>query len=381
MDADRPLGSSRPIAPPLYTSSVYAIPDLEVLDRITEFKEPGYIYARDRHPNATQLAIELNRLECANWCVTTASGMGALAATLLAFVKQGDRIVASDQLYGRTIQILGQELSRLGVVTEFVDVSDLAKVKAAFDQPAKVLLVEVISNPLLRLADVPSLGEIAREHDCALVVDNTFATPVLFQPLNHGATVAMESLTKMIGGHSDLTLGAVMGREPDLGKRIALMRTIWGMSPSPFDCWMAMRSLTTVELRVKAAAANAARIADWLNDHSGLSRVIYPGLRNHPDHELTQRLINGPPGNIVTFEVPGGREAVNKFMLQAKGIPFSPSLGDTRTTCSYPAGTSHRYVEADEKRRLGITDGLIRLSVGIEPVEETCREIEKGLEL
>lgn len=379
MDADRSFGLSQPVASPLYTSAVYSIPDLDVLDRICDGKEPGYIYARDKHPNAQQLADELAKLESAEWGVMTASGMGAVSATLMAIVSQGDRIIASDQLYGRTTQLLTTELFRLGVSVSIVDMSNLDHVEVALAQPAKALIIETISNPMLRVADVPALGQLAEKHNCELILDNTFATPVLFRPIEVGATIVIESLTKMIGGHSDITLGGVFGRNPDLQKRISQVMTIWGLSPSPFDCWMAMRSLATMELRVRTAAENAAKLANWLPTQSGVRKVYYPGLPSHPDHGLAKRLMSGPPGNIITVELEGGREAVNGFMRTAIDIPFCPSLGDAQTTCSYPAGTSHRYVDLEEKRRLGITDGLLRLSIGIEPIDVIRQNLVKGL--
>lgn len=379
MDAERAFRNSQPVAPPLYTSSVFALPDLDALERISDGIEPGYMYARDKHPNAELLSNELRQMHGSQWCSLAASGMGALAATMLALLKNGDRVVASDQLYGRTSQLLGQELRRFDIATQWVDSSNLDEVRASLRQPAKVLLVETISNPLLRVANIPALAEIAHGNGCLLIADNTFATPVLFQPLKHGADLAVESLTKMIGGHSDLTLGATLGQDSDLHKRLTSVTTIWGMSASPFDCWQATRSLATVKLRVHAAVANAARLAEWLKSHPKIIRTIYPGLSDHPDRALASRLFAGSPGNIICAELAGGREAVNQFMRKVQGIPFCPSLGDSRTTCSYPFGTSHRYVESAEKSRLGITDGLIRLSIGIEPFEEIHGELEKGL--
>jgi cystathionine beta-lyase/cystathionine gamma-synthase len=373
-----PLGRSTPLVPPLYQSSVYTLPDLDALDRIVDGAEPGFIYARDGHPNARQLAAELAHLEAAEWAAVCGSGMAAISAILLATVQNGERIVASNRLYGRTAQLLGQELVRFGVQTTFVDTCDLDQVRSALQRPAKVLFVETLSNPLLRIADLDRLAELARPAGTLLVVDNTFATPVLLRPMDHGADLVMESLTKMIGGHSDVTLGMVAGNG-DLQQSVAQVISIWGFASNPFDSWLAQRGLATLPLRMKTASANAAALADWLAERPGVSRVVYPGRPDHPDHKLAQTLLGEGCGNMLCFELKGGREAVNRFLRAAPGVPFSPSLGHTTTTCSHPGATSHRYVSPAEKKRQGISDGLIRLSVGVEDLAHIQEQMGRGL--
>jgi cystathionine gamma-synthase len=372
------LGPSTPLTPPLYPSAVYALPDLDALDRILDAKEAGFIYARDAHPNAKRLAMRLAEVEGARWAIMTSSGMAAISALVLASVGQGQCIVASHRLYGRTTQLFQQELPRLGVQTTFVDISDLDKVKEALQTSAHLLFVETMSNPLLRIADLPALAQLAHEAGCFFAVDNTFATPVLVRPLEWGADFVVESVTKLIGGHSDVTLGLVCGNN-DMQAELSQVSSIWGFSSSPFDCWLAERGLDTLPLRVKTACANAAALADWLSHHPAVTRVIYPGRPDHPDHELAGRVLHGGFGNMLCFDLAGGRAAVNRFLHQAPGIPFSPSLGHTTTTCSHPATTSHRYVAPDEKERQGITDGLVRLSVGIEDLSQIQGELAKGL--
>jgi cystathionine beta-lyase/cystathionine gamma-synthase len=373
------MGASEPLVPPLYQSSVYTLPDLDALDRITNAEEPGYIYARDAHPNARHLAARLAEVEGATWGVVCGSGMASISALALALVQGGDRIVASRLLYGRTTQLFMEELPRFGVRTELVDCHDLAAVRRALQTPARLLFVETMSNPLLRVPDLETLAGLSHEHGCRFVVDNTFATPALVRPLDLGADLVMESLTKMIGGHSDVTLGVACGKEADMLPQITRIVSIWGMASNPFDCWLAERGLATLPLRMRTASRNAAALAEWLRTQRGVARVIYPGLRDHPEHELTGRMLGGYYGNMLCFELSGGRDAVNRFLRQARGVPFSPSLGNTTTTCSHPATTSHRYVSPAEKQRQGITDGLVRLSVGVEDVEEIQREMTKGL--
>lgn len=378
---DPHLGASIPLAPPLFQTSVFQLPDLDTLDRISDAQERGYIYARDGHPNAQMLAEKLAIIERGKWAIVTGSGMGALSAACLGCVASGERIVASNRLYGRTTALLRQELPRFGVQSDFIDCSDVNAVEAALRSPAQLLVVETISNPMLRMVDIPRLADIAHRHQCRLLVDNTFATPALFRPLEHGADLTMESLTKMIGGHSDVTLGALSGNDPELLSMLTQIVSIWGFFAAPFDCWLAERSLSSFEIRLRTATANAAQLADWLTRQSAVKRVVYPTLPDHPDRALATRLLPNGAGHMLCFELQGnGRDAVNRFLRQAKHIPFSPSLGHTTTTCSHPATTSHRHVSADEKIRQGITDGLIRLSVGIEPFDVLKREMEKGLE-
>jgi len=373
------LGHTVPLVPPLYQSSVYALPDLDVLDGILTDGEPGFIYARDAHPNGRLLAKHLAKMEVAQWGIITGSGMAAISAILLATVQQGQRIVASNRLYGRTVQLLEQELGRFGIKTDFVDCNDLDAVALALEKETRVLFVETISNPLLRIVNIPELATVCRHAGASLVVDNTFATPVLTRPLEMGAAIVMESLTKMIAGHSDVTLGAVCANDADLLRRINAVVSIWGLASNPFDCWLATRGLSTLNIRMRTAAANAGLLAEWLTEQKGVKQVIYPGLREHPDHTLASEILQGAYGNMLCFELEGGRDRVNAFMHNAPGIPFSPSLGDTTTTLSHPGATSHRYVSAADKRKQGIGDGLIRLSVGVEDLQTIQKEIEKGL--
>jgi cystathionine beta-lyase/cystathionine gamma-synthase len=378
-NVDRSLGASTPLVPPLFQSSVYTLPDLDALDRIMNAEEKGFIYARDGHPNAKWLGEELAAAEGAAWGIVCGSGMAAVTAGLLSLVQQGDRIVASNRLYGRTTQLLTQELTRYGIQTEFVDSANESEVRAALEKPARVLFVETMSNPLLRLVDIEGLASLAEEGGAGLIVDNTFATPALVKPLELGADFVVESLTKMIGGHSDVTLGLLAGTDSDLLPQISQLISIWGLASNPFDCWLATRGLTTLAVRMQVASANASALADWLEDQSGVKRVIYPGRPDHPDHELARRLLHDGFGNMLCFELADGREGVNRFLRKAKGIPFSPSLGNVTTTCSHPSTTSHRYVSVAEKRRQGIGDGLIRLSVGVEELKQLQKEIAQGL--
>jgi cystathionine beta-lyase/cystathionine gamma-synthase len=366
------------LVPPIYPASVYPYPDLDALDSAMDGKSPGVFYARDSHPNGDELAAKLAALEGGPWGRVTGSGMAALVAAIVPLVKAGDRIVASDQLYGKSTLWLDKELSRFGVTTTLVNATDLNGVRNAFSQPARVLYVETISNPLLRVADLNALAEIAVKAGARFLVDNTFATPILCQPLRHGAQLVQESLTKFIGGHSDVTLGFVGGTDPGEGKAIAAASSTWGLTASPFDCWLAMRSLETLSLRVRAACENAAELAERLVRLPGVSRVIYPGRDDHPDRAIARRILPDGCGHMLSFELAGGRDAAVDF-LRKTGVLLCPSLGHSGTTISYPAATSHRAMSPEERKKLGVTDGLLRLSVGVEPVDEVVRALESGL--
>ena len=374
------LGETVPLVTPIYQSSVYTIPDLDALDAIMNDGAPGYIYARDSHPNARLLGKLLAKTESAAWGVVTGSGMAAISAIVLASVQQGQRILASNRLYGRTVQLFTQELTRFGVTTDYVDANQLKAVEAALQKKPRLFFVETMSNPLLRVVDLAALADLCHQYGCRLVVDNTFATPVLTRPLELGADFVMESLTKMIAGHSDVTLGLVCSNDEEMLPAINTAVSIWGLASNPFDSWLAERGLATLELRMRAACANAAQLADWLSEQKGVARVYYPGRADHPDHAIAERMLDGGFGHMLCFELEGGRDAVNQFVRTAPGIPFSPSLGHATTTLSHPATTSHRYVSPAEKKRQGITDGLIRLSVGVEPLEQVQQEMNKGLD-
>lgn len=377
------FGPSTPLAPSFIPSSVYALPDLDALEAISTGQQAGFIYARDNHPNAVQLETELAKLEKAAGAIVCANGMAAIGVVAIATLQQGGQVLASNHLYGRTTQLFFQELTRFGVHASGVDTGDLQAVEKTLqtkvDSGPMLVIVETISNPLLTVANLPALVSLCRQYHAILLVDNTFATPTLCRPIELGADFVIESLTKLIGGHSDITLGVVAVRDADKIARLRQVRSIWGWMGDPFPCWLSLRGLPTLSLRVQASCNNALKLAHFLAEQPGVSKVVYPGRPDHPDHGLCKQLMNGHFGNMVTFELAAGREAVNRFFQKSPSLKFCPSLGDYATTCSHPASTSHRYLEAAERQRQGITDGLIRLSVGIEPWEELASAFKQGL--
>ena len=374
-----PKSTTTPLVPPIFPSAVYIADDVDQMNRVYEGQEAGFTYAREGSPNAEQLAAKIAQLEGADACLITNSGMSAVTAIVLGLLKAGDHLVAGNQLYGRTHRLVSRELTRFGVATDLVDASNVAAVEAAMRPNTRMILVEVVSNPLLRVADIEALGRIARSRGVLLVVDNTFPTPLALRPFQFGASVVIHSVTKMLAGHSDVTLGAVCCSN-ELRTQIRDTIVTWGLNGSPFDCWLAERGMNTLEVRLTRANANAAALADFLADQPAVRNVIYPGRADHPDHAVARRLLGSQFGNMVTFEIDGGREAVNRFMRALEKIPFAPTLGDISTIISHPAVTSHRGLTVAEREALGIREGMVRVSVGIEELSLLKDEFGRALE-
>ena len=369
-----------PLVPPIEVSAVYRLRDTDDADAIYTGQAEGTIYARDGHPNSDQLAEQLTQLHAAAGSVVTSSGMAAVSATMLTLLNAGDTILASDQLYGKTGVLFRNDLSRFKVQCEFVDSCDLAATETQLKKlKPKLLFVETITNPLVRVCDLPALSTLCQSQGTLLVVDNTFATPVLCKPLKMGAAIVLESLTKLLAGHSDVTLGSVSCADAELAQRITKSVTTWGFTGNPFECWLTLRGLETLDLRVNAASANAERVAKFLTEQPVVTRVCHPSLPNHSDHERARQFFDNRFGNMLSFTLEGGRDAVNRFMRNATGIPFCPSLGHTSTTCSHPDTTSHRNELPERKQLLGIVPGMVRLSVGCEPIDRIIAELRRGL--
>lgn len=374
-----PQSVTTPLVPPLYPSVVYRAADADQLDDMYEGRASGFTYARENHPNAAMLADKLAWLEGAESGVMTGSGMAAVTAVLLGLLTAGDHVIAGNQLYGRSLRLLTQELPRLGYATDLVDVCDAAAVERAIRPHTCMILLEVVSNPTLRIADLEAIGQIAEQHGLILVVDNTFTTPLAVRPLDWRAHVVLHSVTKMLAGHSDVTLGFVTARDPRLMQPIIDNVVSWGLTASPFDCWLAERGLNTLELRLQRAQTNAAALARFLSEQPGVRRVLYPGLDDHPDRARAERLLGGHNGNMVSFELDGGRPQVNAMLRALSEIPFAPTLGDVATMISHPASSSHRGLTERERAALGISEGFIRVSVGIEEIGLLQREIAEAI--
>lgn len=377
----------RPSSPPIELATVHACHTTEQADYLLDQPGRGYVYQRDGHPNADQLAERCAQWHSAEKGAVLSSGMAALAAVLLSHCESGDHVVASEQLYGKTFGLLENEAGRYGIKCDRFDVLDLDALSAAIRDETKLVVVETISNPRLRVADLSAIAEIAHRSGALLVVDNTFATPVACQPLTLGADLVMESMTKLMNGHGDVTLGCVCGSKTAMA-RMHAVATTWGLVADPFSCWLAFRGLKTLGLRVEQANRSARRVAQFLDEHAKVRLVDYPGLVAHPDHQLANRLFRCSTllpddrqlmfGNMVTFHLHGDEASVDTLIASTE-LPFFPSLGDTSTSFSHPMSTSHRKADGMERGHLGIEGGTVRVSVGIEPTEWILSELEKGL--
>ncbi len=370
-----PTSTSAPVVTPLQPSVVYASPDPDALDAQYD-DASGFTYAREGHPNAEVLAAKIDMLEGAQGGFITGSGMSAISAMFLGLLKAGDHVVGGDQLYGRTLRMMTQDLPRLGITTSLADPTDAAAIVAAIRPETRLVLVEVISNPTIRLADMEGIIAVCREKGVLLAVDNTFTTPRMYQPLTAGADIVIHSVTKLLAGHSDATLGYIAARDPDLTSAMMAANVTWGLTPSPFDCWLAERGLHSFDLRFDRAEDNARKLAQALSDMPGIARVIYPGSASHLDHNRAQALFGARAGNMLSFELTGGREAANAFTRSASQIAFAPTLGDVGTTLSHPASSSHRALTPDARTAMGISEGFFRVSVGIEDADMLIAEID-----
>ncbi len=374
--SEEPPSATRPLSPPLVLSSVYQVEDLAQVDSIYNGDSAGFIYARDSHPNAAQLAAKLALLEGAEAALVCGSGMAAESALFLASLDAGDHIALSEGLYGRTVGLVGRELARFGIECSYFDATDAESLRAALRPKTRLVFVETISNPLMRVADIPGLAGIAHEAGVLLAVDHTFA-PLLCRPIDLGADFVLHSATKLIGGHSDVTLGIVAGRKVKID-RLANLASTFGLTGNAFDSWLALRGLSTLSLRVGRTSTTALEIANRLSQNSSVMKVNYPGLASHPDHAIAARLFPEGYGAMMSFDV-GGREQADRFIRRLEHIPYAPSLGDVSTTLSHPTTTSHRFLSPDQWVQQGITLGLIRLSIGLEDVEDLWRDLEQGL--
>jgi cystathionine gamma-synthase len=374
-----PESASRPVVTPVYPSAVYAAESPDALDALYEGGAEGYAYAREGHPNADVLAAKIDWLEGAEGGLIAGSGMGAISAVLLGLLAEGDHVVGGTQLYGRTLRLMRQDLPRMGFDVSLADTTDASAVEAVLRPETRMIVVETISNPTLRVADIEAIVEIARAHDILVVVDNTFTTPRAFRPFDYGADIVVHSVTKLLAGHSDVTLGYVAARGAE--DRAAIYDAIasFGFTPSPFDCWLAERGLHSFALRFDRAQENAAELAQNLAAHPDVARVIHPALPDHPDHARAAHLFGGLYGNMLSFEIRGGRAAANALVRAAPHIPFAPTLGDIGTTLSHPLTSSHRALRAREREELGLSEGFFRVSVGIEDVELLKQEFDNAI--
>ncbi len=375
---DVPSGN-RPLTPPLYQTNVFVFDSMAQVEAVWEGKERGFVYGRYGTPNHAMLETMVAELEGGEAAVACASGMGATTALILGLLREGDNLVAARDLYGSTTALFTDEVGRLGIEVSFVDASDPERVMEALTPKTRAVFVEALSNPLLRVVDVEALAARLAGRGVDLIVDSSLASPAVLRPMGLGAGVVLHSATKFISGHGDVTAGVVVGSRAVVERvRAAAIRV--GTNLSPFDCWLAARGLRTLHVRLERQCANALVLARFLEGRSEVQRVHYPGLPSHPQHGLAARLFKNGAGAMLSFDLAGGAPAVEQLMTRLRLIEFAPSFGDVATTWTYPARTSHRRISSAAKAEMGIGPGLVRLSVGIEAVEDLIDDLTGAIE-
>ena len=378
-----PEMATSPSAPPIYQTTAFDIPDLNVLADLHSGAAFGHIYTRDSNPNHTALADSIAQLERAEAGAVFASGMGAIAAVAMTLAGCGDHVVVARSLYGVTLKLMTRLKQQFAVEISYVDACNPNAVAAAVLPNTRFCLIETISNPLLEVADISAIATALGE--VPLVVDSTFTTPELIRPIEKGAAIVVHSASKYLNGHGDVMLGVAAGTAAHM-KAVRTTSSVFGQNANPFESWLTQRGLRTLPLRVRQVCETTTRLAAFLEQHGKVSKVFHPSLLTHGTHATAARLYpTGADGGIRTGGIVsfvlngGGKPAVSKFMQLAETIPFSPTLADSRTTISHPATTSHGFMTKQERSELGITDEMIRLSVGLESFEQIRDELDAVL--
>ena len=340
--------------------------------------DEGYVYSRFTNPTVTMFQDRLAALEGAGACVATASGMSAILATSMALLKTGDHVVCSNAVFGATVQLYATILSRFGVVTSFVSPTDVREWEKALRPNTKLLFLESPSNPLTEISDIGALAAVAKRAGAVLAVDNAFCSPALQRPLALGADLVIHSATKYLDGQGRVMGGAVLGAKgPVMDGVFGFLRTA-GPTLSAFNAWVILKGMETLELRMLAQSAHAQELAQWLERHPRVSRVHYPGLESHPQYALAKKQQRAA-GAVLSFEVKGGREAAWKVIDSTQLISITGNLGDVKTTITHPATTTHGRISPEARAAAGITEGLVRVAVGLEAVEDVKADLARGL--
>ena len=363
---------------PIFPTSSYVFNSAAEAAARFSGEQAGNIYSRFTNPTVRTFEKRLAALEGAESCVATASGMSAILSTCIGLLQAGDHIVSSRSIFGTTTVLFNQFLAKLGIETSFVDLSDVESWKAAIRPNTRLLFLETPSNPLTELADIRELADLAHEHDCLLAVDNCFCTPALQLPLKLGADIVIHSATKFLDGQGRCVGGAVLGREDVVGTDVyGFLRTA-GPTMSAFNAWVFLKGLETLQLRMKAHSDNALQLAQWLEQQDAVDRVYYPGLASHPQHELAKQQQSGF-GGLLSFELKGGKDAGWKLVDATRIASITANLGDTKTTITHPATTTHGRLTPEQKQDAGISDGLIRVAVGLEDIEDLKQDLARGM--
>ncbi len=338
----------------------------------------GLLYTRyGNTPNAARVQKRLALLEGAEACLLLSSGMGATACALLALLRPGDHLLASQYIYGGTHRLFMEEFVRMGIDVQLVDPWEPRVWRKNIRKDTRAIFLETPVNPTCRVLDLRPISFLTRNSGIALVVDSTFASPINFRPLEHGADVVIHSATKYLNGHHDVLMGAVLGSEPYIDE-VLEKEKLWGQTPDPFACWLLERGLKTLEVRVRRANETAMEIAQWAEKRKEVVQVHYPGLKSHPDHEVAKDVLDGY-GGMLALELKGGGKAADRFLKRLKLITHAPSLGGVDTLVGEPRFTSHAKMSAAERAAIGIPDGFLRFSIGLEAADDLIADLEQAL--
>ena len=363
---------------PIFTTSSFVFDNASQAAARFGGDDPGNIYSRFTNPTVRTFEQRLASLEGAESCVATASGMAAIMAICIALLESGDHLVSSRSVFGTTTVLFDRYLPRLGIETSLIDMTDLDAWKAAIRPNTRMLFIETPSNPLTEVADISELANLAHEQGCLLVVDNCFCTPALQKPLQLGADLIVHSATKYLDGQGRIVGGAVVGDQQRVGEEVyAAIRTT-GPTMSPFNAWVATKGLETLSLRMKAHSENAIELARFLSSHAAIEKVYHLGLPSHPQYDLAKKQQSGF-GGIVSFVVRGGRERAWRVIDNTSMVSITANLGDVKTTITHPATTTHGRVSDEIKAQTGISEGLIRIGVGLESIDDIIADLERGL--
>ncbi len=367
------------VSPPIYQTSNFAFRSTQHGADCFSGKADGYIYTRLGNPTIRALEDNVAALERGVGGLATATGMAATCSTYFGLLNSGDHIVGTDAVYGPSRMVVERDFSRFGVSYSFVDTRDLENVRQAVRLETRILFIETPANPTLKLTDIEGCAAIARENNAILVVDNTFMSPHLQNPLEMGADIVIHSMTKFLNGHSDVVAGMIVFREADLLEKVRPSLRYLGGTMDPHQAWLVLRGVRTLGLRVDRAQANARKVAEMLEKHPKVDRVHYPGLKSHPQYALAQKQQRGP-GSLISFELEGGLEAGTRFLDNVQLCTLAVSLGGIETLIQLPAGMTHAGVPREQRLAAGIADGLVRISVGCEDAEDIIADLEQALE-
>lgn len=363
---------------PIFATSSYVFESAEEAYLRFSGQEKGNIYSRFTNPTVDALQQRLAFMEKGERCLAFSSGMAAIMSLGMSLLKSGDHIVSSRAVFGNTVIMFENYFGKFGVTADFVDLTDLSAWEAAIRPETKFLFLETPSNPLIEIADIKALAEIARRHDCLLVVDNVFCTPALQTPIELGADIVVHSTTKYMDGHGRCVGGAIIASDELIEKSFYPYLRTGGATMSAFNAWIFLSGLETLAIRMQAHCDNAFKLAKWLEQQAGIEKVHYPGLATHPQHELAKRQQKGF-GGVVSFEMEGGKEAAWKLIDSMQMLSITANLGDVKSTITHPATTTHGRLTPEMRNKAGIKDGLVRISVGLENIEDIKKDLLSGL--